>query len=372
VNRTFIENLHATPTRLVLAVTGGGSRAVAELLEVPGASRTVLEAAVPYCERALGAWLGGPPDQYCSESTARAMAMAAYRRACCWAQGADLAGVACTASLATDRPKRGGHRAHLAIQTASTTVRWSLELVKGRRTRPEEEQLVAAVVINAVAEACGLAERLPVALLAEEAVDERRIVAPAAWQALLAGETQAVCEGPSPRHAPQRALFPGAFNPIHAGHRRMAEIAQARLGVPVEFELSILNVDKPPLDFLEIARRLEAFGGQTLWLTRAATFEEKSGLVPGATFVVGADTLRRIADPRYYHGPSHRDAALQRIVERGCRFLVFGRGDAGQFFALDDLELPAILRAVCIEVPAEEFRHDIASRELRRAEAGEE
>ena len=65
----------------VIAVTGGGSEAPAQLLTVPGASRTVMEALVPYHPSALAEFLGGRPDQACSAKTARAMAMAAFQRA---------------------------------------------------------------------------------------------------------------------------------------------------------------------------------------------------------------------------------------------------------------------------------------------------
>ena len=50
---TLVARIHAAPIRLVLAITGGGSRAIAELLEVPGGSRTLLEAVVPYSSAAL-------------------------------------------------------------------------------------------------------------------------------------------------------------------------------------------------------------------------------------------------------------------------------------------------------------------------------
>jgi nicotinamide mononucleotide (NMN) deamidase PncC len=401
----LVQSIHGSATRLVLAVTGGGSGAIAQLLEVPGASRTVLEACVPYSEPAMIAWLGGRPDQSCSEPTARAMAMAAYLRARRYDLAA-VAGIACTASLATDRPKRGPHRAHLAIQTGAMTIGQSVELVKGHRSRAEEEAVVRCLVLNAVARACGLEQRLETGLRDDEPTEEAGVTAPSPWQDLLAGRVEAVQQsGPTlPANRGVRAVFPGAFNPIHVGHRRMAQIAQERLGQSVEFEISILNVDKPPLDFLEIQRRAgpfsaeqrgrektgtgsepvcansgkPAFGevpvpvfsrAQTLWLTRAATFEEKSRLFPGATFVVGADTLRRIADPRYFGGDATAcQKAIEQIVARGCRFLVFGRQEEGRFVGLSDLDLPPQLRACCEEVPASEFREDTCSTEIRRAQ----
>src|SRR6476661_10568468 len=78
---TLIERIHASGRPMVIAVTGGGSGAISSLLEVPGASGSVLEAIVPYAATALADWLGGTPDHYCSERTARAMAMAAFERA---------------------------------------------------------------------------------------------------------------------------------------------------------------------------------------------------------------------------------------------------------------------------------------------------
>lgn len=368
---SLVQAVHASPVRIVLAVAGGGARAIAQLLEVPGASRTVLEAVVPYAPAAMRQWLGGQPEQFCSEATARAMAMAAMLRAGQLDPDAPVAGVACTASLATDRPKRGAHRAAVALQTRLCTAVYWVELVKGRRSRPEEEALVADLVLNAVAEACDVPQRRHPPLLPEETLQSRRRTAPAEWQELVLGTRAAVRHrglGPEPSPATPAAVFPGAFHPLHRGHLRMMELAEEILGAAVEPEISILNVDKPPLDYLEIAGRLEQFDQRRpVWLTRAPTFEEKSRLFPGATFVVGADTLRRIADPRYYGGDCRAcQSAIEAIAGRGCRFLVFGRAEHGRFVALEELELPPPLRGICRGVPESAFREDISSTELRR------
>jgi hypothetical protein len=102
-------------------------------------------------------------------------------------------------------------------------------------------------------------------------------------------------------------------------------------------------------------------------LTSAPTFREKAALFPGAVFVVGADTIVRIGQVRYYGGDSdRRDEALAEIDRRGCRFLMFGRELDGRFATLQDLELPDALRDLCEEVPAADFREDISSTELRK------
>jgi hypothetical protein len=148
----------------------------------------------------------------------------------------------------------------------------------------------------------------------------------------------------------------------------MARIAATITGVAAAYELSVVNVDKPPLDEPGIRRRAAQFlPDEIVWLTRSATFVQKAGLFPGATFAVGADTLRRIADTRYYAGSEkERDLAIETIVAWNCRFLVFGRWLDGEFWSLDRLNPPPALRAACTEVPESKFRFDLSSTELRR------
>ena len=188
----LVRQIHAASAQVVL-VLNGGSRAVAELLEVPGGSKILLEAAVPYSEGSLSAWLGSRPEHACSSRTARAMAVVAFGRAIGYGAAEQLAaGVSCTAGLATDRPKRGPHRAHVAIQTADRTRHWSLELVKDARSRQEEEQIVSRMVLNAVAAACGIDARLALPLLEQERVEMEEGVAPPPWQELFLGGVQAI------------------------------------------------------------------------------------------------------------------------------------------------------------------------------------
>ena len=369
--------IHQAPLRLVLAVTGGGSMAMAELLKTPGASQTVLEAVVPYASSSLNDWLGAAPEHYCCAATARAMAMQAFERARQLADDADgpLAGVAATCSLASDRPKRGAHRFYAALQTAKSTTCCWVELTKDIRTRGEEETLVAQVLLNLIAAAAEIPQRMSVAWQTGETLEHQTCPAEPAWTDLLLGRVLAVWHRGLQRgtlansSAGPKALLPGSFNPLHAGHVAMAHYAAQRLGMPVEFELSTQNVDKPSLDFCELWQRRQSFSPkQTLWLTRAPTFVEKARLFPGTTFVVGADTISRIGQEKYYHHePTLRDRALQELHALGTRFLVFGRQTSTGFQTLVDLSLPPTLLSMCAEVTAEEFRHDISSTELRRS-----
>lgn len=369
----LIRRLHDSPWCGVLAITGGGSGAIERLLSVPGASGTVLEALVPYSSAALTEWLRATPSQACSEATARAMAMRAYERAGELEGGSENPierfGVGCTASLASDRPKRGEHRAHVAVQTGKSTRVVTLRFEKGRRSRAEEEQATAHTVLAALAATAGVHEidlsKTPPGLEAESQLTE----APAAWAELLAGGRESVeLNGAASPEGGEVCLLPGSFNPVHEGHLEMGRLAALHTGRPVVLEMSITNVDKPPLDFQEIEQRVESLAGQPLWLTSTPTFVEKAKLAPGALFAVGADTIERIGQPRYYGGdPLARDEALDQLQALGARFLVFGRAVDGGFQGVEDLDLPASLRSLCEGVPESEFRVDVSSTELRDA-----
>jgi len=179
------------------------------------------------------------------------------------------------------------------------------------------------------------------------------------------GQMQFAATGCCPRSP---ILFPGSFNPIHQGHWDLARIAEQMLGEPVAFEMSVRNVDKPTMTAAEIRARLRPFNWQaSVWLTHAPRFVDKAAIFPGATFVVGADTALRIVSPRYYEDDAERMLArLAEIAERGCRFLVACRVDARQqCIGLRDLPIPGTFRSLFDEIPAERFRWDVSSTELR-------
>ena len=374
--RRLLETLAASGSRLVLLATGGGSMAISHLVSTPGASGVVLEAAVPYSRPAIDDLLGGEQESYCSSRTARRLAMASWQRARRLDEAAGTApheaaaravGAAITAGLRTTQPKRGEHRAIVAVQSLVATRVVEVVLEKEIRSRAEEETLAAALVLSEIAAACGVPDAVvEPPLRPGETLRREFVESPGAWRELFTGERAVVADGGAVPAA-GGLIFPGAFDPLHEGHLLMARIAEEIAERPVAYEISVTNVDKPQLDYLEMRNRAGQFVDRTLWFSRAATFLEKLDVFPGHTFVMGADTFTRLADPRYYGGSAAAAGrAARKIAARARGLIVFGRVRDGVFQDAGTIEVPKALRDVAYFVSQREFRLDISSTQLRR------
>jgi nicotinic acid mononucleotide adenylyltransferase len=369
-----IQAIHAAPQMMVIEFTGAGTQALAWLHGVGGSSRTILEATDRYAATSLVSCLGFEPTQFTSPEVARALATKAYIRAIRLVRpGTPVAGLGSTATIATDRTKRGDHRCCVAVCDAQGVTSYALTLTKGLRTRQQEENLVSFIILKAVADACGVDGLPSPELLGEETLVKQ--FEPVDWlERLLAGEVKWVAVTPDGQMTlgetlPGIALLSGAFNPVHEGHRQMAEVAGRLLGQEVFFELPLVNADKAPINGTEARRRIAQFAGQaTVLLTCAPLFSQKARLFPQSVFVLGIDTVERLVQPRFYHNdPAEMLASFKTIRLAGCRFLVAGRLRDRHFLTLQDLELPPGYRELFEEIPEEVFRMDISSTEIRQS-----
>lgn len=366
--------IHATPHKTVAAFAGAGSQALAWLHGVGGSSRTILAAIDIYAPRSMRALLGFTPARFTSRRVARLMAARAYdlARAYLDVGSADpIFGLGLTATIATDRAKRGDHRAAVAVRDGLGVITYDLTIAKGERDRTGEENLVSLLLLQAAAEACGVFGTPGLPLVADESLG-MQFHPSELLAACQRGDRDMVVVRPGGRvvigePTGGSTVLSGSFNPAHSGHLGLAQVAAQRTGLPVLFELPLLNAAKAPIELAEARRRALQFGGVApLALTRAPLFEDKARLLPGSVFVVGVDTAERVVDPRFYGGdPARMLGSLGRIRERGCRFLVAGRAADGRFRTLAHLAIPDGFRDLFEALDEDEFRVDVSSTQIR-------
>lgn len=367
--RRLITAVHHSQRQAVVVTAGAGAQAVADLLAVGGASRTLLEAIIPYSAAAFDDFVGYTPEKYVSPDTAVCLAGCALSRARVLAPAAAVLGLACTATITTDYPKRGEHHAHIAAWQPQNLMIQDLHLNKGARSREEEERLISNLMLNCLAQTAPLPERLwldmsPTDNLTISETD----FAPYARQVT---DREIAYFGISANGriltSPPAAILSGAFNPLHQGHIQLSQTASHFLGMPVTFECTAVNADKPPLLPDALLNRMAQFAGRwPIFASAAPTFLEKARLYPGIPFVVGYDTAVRILQPRFYQdNPDNLLAALHEIQSLRNTFLVAGRlGEDGLFHDLHDLPIPAQFSRLFLPLP---FRLDISSTALRSA-----
>lgn len=379
--KNLVHLINSSGYKIVLAITGGGTEAIGEFLRHGGGSATLLEAIVPYSQQAVDAFTGKKPEKYNSVRTARAMAMAAFQKARILQQEqkevGKVLGIGATCALAKfNERKERQHELHIAIQSLQNTTTYSIHFLD-ERDRESEESLACRIIINALAIACKVDIEITdnTGLLSQESPQIRSAQVTEAISNML------LDKGNDPDLIPKyfrlkekdkdishshKVILSGSFDPCHRKHIEMAKIASEKYGVPVHFEISLTNVDKPPMDYISLEDRISSiqecydpeFMGD-VFVTNTPLFAQKANIFPESTFILGADTMERLFNAKYYRPQDTTQSLYRHFKEKGIDFLVFNRKGA-------EINISPEVRDIITIVPENEYIDDgISSTQIR-------
>lgn len=375
--------------RIYLACTGAGAGLQNLLWEVPGISSVFVGASFPYERESAQDFLHFDPGTYCSPTMAVALAMESFYRAI-KDGGVGPIGIGLTASVASTQPHRGDHRIFGAwfsdrgCEVRSTIVPKGFGLQDRLRDGRTADLIGLSLLRSAVGFPGPSPARSSEMLIDEEidtvsdSIDDGDSIAREIFFKRpffrADGSRQADPAGQS------LTLFPGSFNPPHEGHFGMADEVQRRFKKPVIFAIEATPPHKPIPSVASLLRRAKALKGREVLFTAGdPLFLDKARQYPNSEFIVGADTLIRMCDPKWSNDPKWTGSLTwqQRFEyntmlgdefrRAGAKFLLFGRKVNGEEIDLAKaVQMPP-------NFPHEYIKHegwDISSSEIRaRAEA---
>lgn len=328
-------------TKGVLAITGGGTGAIPELLKRGGASAFLMSAHIPYAPEDWKEYTGVIPEKFTSESAARKLAMASYVKCRKLTNdNTNCIGLGASCALAKNGPERKDREHRIAIAYQSRHKTFSIVFNLPHLEREIEEQFAANLIIRVLGDACGVTEGN---WIKENGMDDKivgrsEVVAPYELMQLVHGERKVWYPKYLKPDVTHEVIFPGSFNPRHDGHKEIVEIAYDELKKPVLYEISVTNTDKPPIDYIDIMERAAQFDGNVVF-TNAPLVLEKARLFTNATFLVGGDSWKRVRDTKYYGGSEARKTEVfEELVKLGAKFIVFPRVMGSVHIAFDPSE----------------------------------
>ncbi|MCI0533280.1 hypothetical protein L0Y49_03625, partial [bacterium] len=233
------ESLQKGRFGLVVAATGAGAGIQSFFHEIPGSSRFFLGAHFPYSETEFEDFIGTRPKQFVSDEGARLLAEEAFRRAARVIEKEkrvlEPIGLGLSASIASNRPKRGDYRVFVAVATRDRVSSMSVLFPKrddGWSVLGREIEIILCDLFGFTALYCALGAsdgeiRIPpgpvsknfhsigdgrIKIVLDETLKHDIWSAPLFWPD---GRRSSVGELSPDEHI----LFYGAYNPLHEGHK---------------------------------------------------------------------------------------------------------------------------------------------------------
>lgn len=362
---TLLEN----KALLYVATTGAGLSFQYNLWKKPGCSKYLVGFFTPYAKTELQEFIGYEPEgSFVSKEVAYDLAMASYIRAAKFKaqEGSNYdvsvgepVGIGITAAVATNRIPRGEQRAFICVITKNRALLHEVKLEKklGEDHREAHDQIIAAEAANILISALD-GMNGPYIDCAKEALDRFY-----QYPTFLANSRTKESFGAS-------LYLPASLNPIHDGHRELARTAEsvcvgALNDGGCKYLISTLSPHKGEMTLQEMLFKAGMLRAEKTFRGFEFTkdeplFLDKARKRPGSVFIIGADTMERLLDPKW--GPNPIEL-LKELKELKTTFLVMGRVMDGIFKTANDIIVPDGYEDLYVPM---EGRVDISSTEIRQ------
>jgi phosphopantetheine adenylyltransferase/nicotinamide mononucleotide (NMN) deamidase PncC len=393
-----VERIHASPFKFNIITTGAGGSAIAALMSVPGCSRTLINAQVPYATKTTQAILDHAPSKFVSPDIGRQLAQHAYRQAVIMDPSTaptNIVGIGATAAIQTATIRRGVDAVFVSAWGKSFVRNYALEMSK-ELSRAQQEEIVGQVILRAMADTASVSADEIIAQLEEARLTEpirisETIDFPSPISAVLSGQVQCALFN---HHGDVRLslapygnedydyesnvylLYPGSFKPLHWGHTELARVGglvmqryyPEKKNVVITYEISASIVGKADVCEEDFIERISQFTtqGRRVAITAVKLFVEKAEMFPNHGLVVGIDTARRVLDKQYYENDDQKMIKAMRAIDHfGCYFVVGGRKHGDSWDDLSNLAVPVEVQHMFKGINPADFRVDISSTEIR-------
>lgn len=406
MKKLIVSSIQQNSKPFVLLTAGGGVQCISELLSFGGGSRCFIKGSALWDRRAFASEVEVNPDKYESmgfvcPKTSVFMALSAYKQAKECRPDEEVMGIGVTCCLTYENERVGRqHKVYVTkmekdrVFTAGFIFRppsrnrflWPSE-------RAYQESTISDFVLSVIAahdERCieDFKHHADLSTLEVHDTHDKYGVMP-----LFLGEEHLWMNNPDDFDKVD-LLFPGSFNPPHAGHFSIVKHAEKVTGSNCYYEISIQNVYKAPITIHEINDRLEVFERLGLLnrviLTTCAKYVDKfiavgpaakKNKVDSVTIVAGYDAFKYLIDSLEDSRLSeelYNQLSFPAVPEQ--RFLVFNRNVGGknydphELLALDfskSEHLVSLLRERTTVVDSSKFAMDISSSKIREQNNGQ-
>lgn len=306
--------------QVYLIASGAGVRAQGMLWDIPGIGNTLVGAEFPYSEDTTVTLLGHKPQySYVSLEHTVDLAISAFYKACIGDQSKKAIGVALSASVATDRPKRGERHAWVVFVTKDLACAKHFSF-KDQENRLGEGNICDHLIVQAILDAStgNTSAYLNCSDMLDIMVMKYPYFKEDGTRAFHTNLPKTMC------------LYPGSFNPptyAHLGIKNHMVDKHYSSGRPI-FSLDIDHPFKPNLTSQEVVRRAKLLKGHDLLvLSGCKLYVEKARLFYQTDIILGADAYYRMWDPQWGVGLAQLLADFEScdtrlfVVDRGEEYL---------------------------------------------------